>query len=67
MNKIFVLERGVLYRLWIEHDKTFKCILVPIALRDALLTLAHQHSGHNRAPTEFNSQEMKAICEELNI
>ena len=41
MNKIFVLESSVLYQLWIEHDKTFKCILVPTALRDALSTLAH--------------------------
>ena len=34
MNKIFVMENGVLYRLWMEHDKTFKCILVPSTLRD---------------------------------
>ena len=34
INKIFVMEKGVLYRLWTEHDKTFKCILVPSMLRD---------------------------------
>ena len=47
VNKMFVMENGVLYRLWMEHDKTFKCILVPVTLRDALLTLALKHSGHN--------------------
>ena len=55
MNKIFVMENGVLYQLWMEHDKMFKCILVPIALRDALLTLAHQHSGHNGAPRTYSA------------
>ena len=49
MNKIFVMENGVLYQLWMEHDKMFKYILVPCVLRDPLLTLAHQHSGHNGA------------------
>ena len=38
MNKMFVMENSVLYRLWMEHDKTFKCILVPSTLRDPLLT-----------------------------
>ena len=34
----------------------FKCILVPVALRDALLlTLAHQHSGHNGAPRTYSA------------
>ena len=54
MNKIFVMENGVLYRLWMEHDKMFKCILVPSTLRDPLLTLAHQHSGHNGAPRTYS-------------
>ena len=55
MNKIFVMENGVLYQLWMEHDKTFKCILVPSTLRDPLLTLAHQHSGHNGAPRTYSA------------
>ena len=55
MNKIFVMENGVLYWLWMEHDKTFKCILVPSTLRDPLLTLAHQHSGHNGAPGTYSA------------
>ena len=54
MNKIFVMEKGVLYWLWMEHDKTFKCILVPSMLRDPLLTLAHQHSRHNGAPRTYS-------------
>ena len=55
MNKMFVIEKCVLYRLWMEHDKTFKSILVPTVLRDALLTLAHQHSGHNGAPRTYSA------------
>ena len=55
MNKMFVMENGVLYRLWMEHNKTFKCILVPSILKDALLTLAHQHSGHNGAPRTYSA------------
>ena len=31
------------------------CILVPIALRDPLLTLAHQHSGHNGTPRTYSA------------
>ena len=55
MNKMFVMENGILYRLWIEHDKTFRCILVPYSLRDALLTMAHQHSGHNGPPRTYSA------------
>ena len=29
LQKIFIKEEGVLYRLWIEDGRTFKCILVP--------------------------------------
>ena len=55
MSKIFVMENGVLYQLWMEHNKTFKCILVPSTLRDLLLTLAHQHIGHNGAPRIYSA------------
>ena len=55
MNEMFVMENGILYRLWVEHDKTFKCILVPSSLRDALLTMAHQHSGHNGPPRMYSA------------
>ena len=55
MNKMFVMENSILYRLWMEHDKTFKCILVPNSLRDALLTMAHQHSGHNGPPRTYSA------------
>ena len=55
MNKMFVMEKGILYRLWMEHSKTFKCILVPNSLKDPLLTLAHQHSGHNGAPRTYSA------------
>ena len=29
LQKIFIKESGVLYRLWTEDGRTFKCILVP--------------------------------------
>ena len=33
LQKIFIKEEGVLYRLWIEDGRTFKCILVPQVLQ----------------------------------
>ena len=32
LQKIFIKEEGVLYRLWIEDGRMFKCILVPQVL-----------------------------------
>ena len=55
MNKIVMMENGVLYHLWLEHNRTYKCILVPEVLRDALLTLAHQHNGHNGPPKIYSA------------
>ena len=34
LQKIFIKEEGVLYRLWIQDGRTFKCILVPQVLQD---------------------------------
>ena len=47
LQKIFIKEEGVLYRLWIEDGRTFKCILVPEVLQDFMIILAHDYSGHN--------------------
>ena len=47
LQKIFIKERGVLHRLWIEDGRTFKCILVLKVLQDSMVILAHDYSGHN--------------------
>ena len=47
LQKIFIKESGVLYRLWTEDGRTFKCVLVPKVLQDSMIILAHDHSGHN--------------------
>ena len=47
LQKIFIKESGVLYKLWTEDGQTFKCILVPQVLQDFMIILAHNHSGHN--------------------
>ena len=47
LQKIFIKEEGVLYRLWTEDGRTFKCILVPEVLQDSMIILAHDYSGHN--------------------
>ena len=47
LQKVFIKEEGVLYRLWIEDGRTFKCILVPQVLQDFMIILAHDYSGHN--------------------
>ena len=47
LQKIFIKENRVLYRLWTEDGRTFKCILVPQVLQDFMIILAHDYSGHN--------------------
>ena len=29
LQKIFIKEKGILYSMWTEGERTFKCILVP--------------------------------------
>ena len=54
LQKIFIKEEGVLYRLWIEDGRTFKCILVPQVLQDFMIILAHNYSGHNGSRRTYN-------------
>ena len=54
LQKIFIKEEGVLYRLWIEDGRTFKCILVPQVLQDFMIILAHDHSSHNGSRRTYN-------------
>ena len=54
LQKIFIKEGGVLYRLLIEDGRTFKCILVPQVLQDFMIILAHDYSGHNGSRRTFN-------------
>ena len=54
LQKIFIKEEGVLYRLWIEDGRTFKCILVPQVLQDYMIILAHDYSGHNGSRGTYN-------------
>ena len=51
---IFIKEKGVLYRLWTEDGRTFKCILVPEVLQDSMIILAHDYSGHNGSRRTYN-------------
>ena len=54
LQKIFIKEKGVLYRLWTEDGRTFKCILVPHVLQDSMIILAHDYSGHNGSRRTYN-------------
>ena len=54
LQKIFIKEKGVLYRLWIEDGRTFKCILVPQVLQDFMIILVHDYSGHNGSRGTYN-------------
>ena len=54
LQKIFIKEEGVLYRLWIEDGRMFKCILVPHVLQDFMIILAHDYSGHNGSRRTYN-------------
>ena len=54
LQKIFIKEKGVLYKMWTEDGRTFKCILVPQVLQDSVIILAHDHSRHNGARRTYN-------------
>ena len=54
LQKIFIKEEGVLYRLWIEDERTFKCILVPQVLQDFMIILAHDYSAHHGSRRTYN-------------
>ena len=54
LERIFLKENGIIYRLWTEDGRTFKCILVPEVLQDSLLILAHDLSGHNGGRRAYN-------------
>ena len=54
LQKIFIKEEGILYRLWIEDGRTFKCILVPQFLQDFMIILAHDYSEHNGSRRTYN-------------
>ena len=57
MNKLFMLKRGIVYRLWCEDDKTAECVVVLEVLRDPLLMLAHNYSGHNGFRRTYNAMK----------
>ena len=57
MNKLFLLRNGIVYRLWCEDGRTSDCVLVPEVLRDSLLMLAHDCSGHNGFRRTFNAMK----------
>ena len=54
LQKIFIKEEGVLYRLWIEDGRMFRCILVPQVLQDFMIILAHDYSSHNTSRRTYN-------------
>ena len=55
MNKLFMMKQGIVYRLWCENNKTEECIVVPEVLRNPLLMLAHNYSGHNGFRRTYNA------------
>ena len=59
LQKIFIKEEGVLYRLWIEDGRMFKCILVPQVLQDFMIILAHDYSSHNGSRRTYNCLKRK--------
>ena len=55
MNKLFMMKQGIVYRLWCENNKTEECIVVPEVLRNPLLMLAYNYSGHNGFRRTYNA------------
>ena len=57
MNKLFMLKSGMVYRLWCEDGKMAECVVVPEVLREPLLMLAHNYSGHNGFRRTYNAMK----------
>ena len=57
MNKLFMLKSGMVYRLWCEDGKTAECVVVPEVLREPLLMLEHNYSGHNGFRRTYNAMK----------
>ena len=55
LKKIFILDNGILYRLWLEDGQTYKCMVVPVILRDPLLVQGHNWNGHNGSRRMYNT------------
>ena len=60
LKKIFILDDSILYRLWPEDGQTYKCMVVPLILRDPLLVLGHNQNGHNGSRRMYNA--LKRSC-----
>ena len=57
MNKLYLFRSGIVHRLWCEDGRTAECVLVPEVLRDSLLMLAHDYSGHNGFRRTYNAMK----------
>ena len=57
MNKLFLFNNGIVYRLWCEDGRTSDCVVIPEVLRDPLLMLAHNYSGHNGFRRTYNAMK----------
>ena len=57
MNNLFLIKNGIIYRLWCEDRRTSDCVLVPEVLREPLLMLAHDYSGHNGFRRTYNAMK----------
>ena len=54
-NESEVWAEQYIYRLWLEDGQTYKCMVVPLVLRDPLLILGHNHNGHNGSRRTYNA------------
>ena len=55
LKKIFILDDGILYRLWSEDGQTYNCMVVQLILWDPLLVLGHNRNGHNGSRRTYNA------------
>ena len=54
LQKNFIKEKGILYHLWTEDGRTFKCILVLQVLQDFMIILAHDYNKHNSSRRTYS-------------
>ena len=54
-RKVYTMENGLLKRKLIVNGLLYKLVVVPDILRDCLLILAHDETGHNGSKRTYNA------------
>ena len=60
-EKMFILDNGVLHRLWLEERETFKCTFIPKVLREVFISAGTQQKWSQRRKENLHGPEEACI------